>query len=197
MLLLTIDVVTFTLWVGALAAEIYGNLLGDRLPLALCARNGGVWKPEYRLHSTWIPLLLCSTLGFGLFGATLYYHWHYMVLAFAVFLSNFGNIAAYPPLLNYTIETFTPRLANEVAAAINFYRSLLSIGITFFLFPWATRLGVNWAFGMMAFFTIGAYGLVIICMIWGTQIRAMSFVRTKNESGVHLVDSAPLTKEGV
>ena len=74
MLLLTVDVVTFTLWVGALAAELYGNLLGDRLPLALCARNGGVWKPEYRLHSTWAPLLLYSTLGFGLFGATLYYH---------------------------------------------------------------------------------------------------------------------------
>ena len=180
--------VTLVLWVAALAAEGYGALLADRLPLALCARNGGVWKPEYRLHSTWLPLLLCTPLGVGLFGACIHYHWHYMVLALAVFLSNFGNIAAFPALLNYVIEAFTPKLANEVSAAINLYRSSLSIGITFFLFPWSDKIGTNWAFGMMSFFCLLGYGGVIACMIWGPKIRAMSLVNAVSEEGMHIVE---------
>ena len=118
-----------------------------------------------------------------------------MVLAFAVFLSNFGNIAAFPPLLNYVVEAFTTKLANEVSAAINLYRSALSIGITFFLFPWAAKVGVNWAFGMMSFFAVLSYGAVIACMIWGPKIRAISLLSTISEEGIHIVDDQPETKE--
>ena len=118
-----------------------------------------------------------------------------MVLALAVFLGNFGAVASFPPLLNYIIEAFSPKIANEVSATVNFYRSVLSIAITFFLFPWADKVGINWAFGMMSFFTIFAFGLVGVVMIWGSKIRAMSFVHVKSEAGMHIVDDETDTKE--
>ena len=118
-----------------------------------------------------------------------------MVLALAIFLSNFGNIAAFSPLLNYVVEAFSPKLANEVSAALNFYRSALSIGITFFLFPWSATVGVNWAFGMMSFFAVLVYGAVIVCMLWGPKIRAITFLNIKSEEGIHVVHDRPETKE--
>lgn len=162
--------------------------LGDRLPLAICSRHGGTWKPEYRLHNTWFPLLVCMPLSTGLFGGSLYYHWNYMVLAVAVFLSNFGAVAAFPPLLNYVVEAFTPKYANEVTVALNTWRSILSIAISFFLFPWADKVGINWAFGMMSFFTIMAYGSVIACMFAGPVLRKYSLVHVNSEAGIHIVE---------
>ena len=184
-------IVTFVLWFGAIVAELHGWLLSDRLPLWICERKGGVWNPEYRLHSTWIPLFICFPLGLGLFGASLRYHWDYMVLALATFLETFGAIAAFPPLLNYVVESFNPSLANEVAASINLYRVSFAISVTFFLFPWSDRLGINWVFGMMALFVVVWYLTVIACMIWGEKIRAASFVHAKSESGIQIVDDEP------
>ncbi|EXJ57722.1 uncharacterized protein A1O5_12512 [Cladophialophora psammophila CBS 110553] len=179
---------TFVLWVGACLAQAYGLFIGDRLPLAICARNRGVWKPEYRLHSTWLPLLVSFPLGVGLFGGSLYYHWHYMVLALGVFLSNFGAISAMSPLLNYVVEALTPAYANEVAAALNFYRTSFALSIPFFLDYWIAAVGVNWAFGMMSIFVVVAYMGIIACMIWGPAIRAKSFVHANPEAGIHILD---------
>jgi len=179
---------TFVTWFGAFVAEVYGTLIGDRLPLAICSRHGGTWKPEYRLHNTWFPLLVCMPLSTGLFGGSLYFHWNYMVLAVAVFLSNFGAVAAFPALLNYVVEAFTPKYANEVTVALNTWRSILSIAISFFLFPWADKVGINWAFGMMSFFTIMAYGSVVACMFAGPFLRKYSLVRVKSEAGIQIVE---------
>ena len=190
-----ITLVTFTFWVGAFAAEAWGASLGDRLPLFICARKGGTWKPEYRLHTLWLPLLICFPIAVGLFGATLHYHWSYMVLALAVTMSNYGAVASFPPLLNYLVEAFTPKYANEVAAAANIYRSILSIAITFFLIPWSDKVGINVAFGMMSAFTVLAFGLVVLCMVWGPQIRAKSFLDAKSEAGIHIMEKDTETDE--
>ena len=60
--------VSFVHWIGIIIALIYGHVVSDRLPLAICARNGGTWKPEYRLYALFIPALVFSPIGLGIFG---------------------------------------------------------------------------------------------------------------------------------
>jgi hypothetical protein len=183
---------TFTQWVAIAAAQLYGHLVNDRLPLIICKRNGGNWHPEYRLHSLWFPILLTYPVGLGIFGACLHYHWHYMVLAFAVFLITFSGVSGVAPCVNYVIEALSPALANEATAAMNFYRLALGIAITFFLFPWAAAVGVQWVFGMMAFFTIIAFGAILVVMVHGAKLRTLSLMHAemRTEDGVKVIEGA-------
>jgi hypothetical protein len=183
---------TFTQWVAIAVAQLYGHFVNDRLPLMICKRNGGKWHPEYRLHSLWFPILFTYPIGLGIFGACLHNHWHYMVLAFAVFLITFSGVSGIAPCVNYIIEALSPALANEATAAMNLYRLVFGISITFFLFPWAAAVGVQWVFGMMAFFTIVAFGAIVLVMVFGPKLRALSFVHTatRNEDGVKVVKEA-------
>lgn len=66
--------------------QIYGYLANDRIPLYICKHRGrGIWQPVYRLHTLWLPGLFGIPLALGLFGASLQYHLHYLVLALACF----------------------------------------------------------------------------------------------------------------
>jgi len=168
-------------------AQAYGYFVNDRLPLAICARRGGEWHAEYRLHSLWIPILVVYPIGLGLFGATLYYHWHYMVLALAVFMITFSGVAGVPACVNYIIEAFTPAYANEATAIMNFYRLVFGIALTFFLFPWAKAVGVNWCFGMMAFFSIFVFLLIFVVILFGKKLRKYNFITATSEEGVQIV----------
>jgi hypothetical protein len=115
-----------------------------------------------------------------------------MVLAFAVFLITFSGVSGVPPCVNYIIEALSPALANEATAAMNFYRLIFGIPLTFFLFSWAAAVGVQWVFGMMAFFTVFAFGAIMMVMAFGAKLRGLSFVHiaTKSEDGVKAVKDA-------
>ena len=173
------------------AAQLYGHFVHDRLPLWVCARQDGVWKPEYRLHALWFPALIVQPVGLGLFGASLQYHLHYMVLALASFLITYASIVAIPISINYLIECFPRALSAEVAAILNLYRLVLGISITFFIFSWAERVGNGWVFGMMAFFTLFASCFMLSLVPWGPQIRRISLVKdvsTKTDEGVKVIN---------
>jgi hypothetical protein len=88
--------VSFTHWVGIIFAWIYGQLVSDRLPLAICSRRGGIWKPEYRLYALILPALVCNPIGLGVFGAALYNRWHWIVLAVAQVIVTFGSLSITP-----------------------------------------------------------------------------------------------------
>ena len=60
-------------WIGVAFAETYALLFGDRLPLWRCRRNGGIWRPEFRLYPLLLPCLIILPTGFGIFGAALQY----------------------------------------------------------------------------------------------------------------------------
>jgi hypothetical protein len=146
-------------------------LLADRLPLYICKRfNGGVWKPEYRLHAMWVPSLLCLPIGLGLYGSALEYHLHYMVLAVGVFLIFFANIAGSGPIVTYLVECFTHHPA-EATSALTFYRLILGLLIPFFIGDWEMAVGFGWTYGMMAFFSVMIFGVIILLMYKGHEIR--------------------------
>lgn len=136
--------------------------------------SGGRWKPEYRLHALWIPGLVILPASLGLIGATLYNHYHWAVLAVAIFFSTFGMIAVSPPTTTYLIEAISPALASEITVGLNIYRFALAIGTTFFITPWEEAVGINWTYGIMAFLALPAFGLVVIAMFYGEKIRNKS-----------------------
>ncbi|KAG7427763.1 Efflux pump rdc3 [Fusarium oxysporum f. sp. raphani] len=178
---------TFVYWFAVLIAQVYVVLVSDRLSLWLCKRNGGAWKPEYRLHALWIPGLFAMPLGLGLFAATLVYHWHYMMLAFATFLVVFSNISIAPVCANYLIEAFAPELANEVNGVLNSYRLIFGVAIGFFLFPWADNVGIKWTYGTQAFLAIFAFGMMASVMKFGQRMRLRNLVKAQSEEGMKVI----------
>ena len=126
---------TFCHWIGIIIVQIYSHSINDRLPLALARRfNKGIWKPEYRLHVLWIPSLILNPIGLGIFGATLQYHLHYMVLALAVFLVTIGSLASVPVAVNYVVECFTGYPA-EAGIVVGAYRIVYGLTISFYINP--------------------------------------------------------------
>lgn len=99
----------------------------------------------------------------------------------------FSAVALVPPCVNYIIEAFTPAFANEATAMMNFYRLVFGIGLTFYLFPWAEKIGMNWVFGTQAFLTIFAVGMLATVMKFGPALRKISFVHATSEEGVQVV----------
>ncbi|EXJ71091.1 uncharacterized protein A1O5_06084 [Cladophialophora psammophila CBS 110553] len=165
------------------ASQIYCHFVNDQLALRMCAHHGGTWKPGYRLHALWFPSLFLYPVSLGLVGATLFYHLHFIVLAFAVFLTTIASISGVSVVLSYLVECFTDH-PNEVAVVVNFYRFVFGIAVTFFILPWSGALGINWAYGMMAFFTAGSFIPITILMLWGPNIRARSLTAGKSDDGV-------------
>ncbi|KAK6367284.1 hypothetical protein LTS17_010209 [Exophiala oligosperma] len=161
---------TFAAWAGCITGQLYGLAFNDKLPLWICRKSGGIWKPEFRLHALWIPSFVGLNIGLGLFGAALQYHLHYMVAAVGNFLLNFSSNVAVPVLVNYEVECFT-KYPVEAATIMNFYRTIFGIAIPFFIDGWEASVGVGWVFGMMAFVSMVAFGLIIVLMFAGHKIR--------------------------
>ncbi|OBU00269.1 hypothetical protein VE01_01423 [Pseudogymnoascus verrucosus] len=45
-----------TAWAGIISAQLCGYLSNNRIPLAVACRSRGIWRPEYRLANTLIPV---------------------------------------------------------------------------------------------------------------------------------------------
>ncbi|KIW94682.1 uncharacterized protein Z519_04659 [Cladophialophora bantiana CBS 173.52] len=85
--------------------------------------------------------------------------------------------------LSYSVECFTDH-PNEVVVVVNLYRLVFGIAVTFFIFPWSDAGGINWPYGMMAFFTAGSFIPISVLMLWGPDIRARSLTAGKSDDGV-------------
>ncbi|KAL9617545.1 MAG: hypothetical protein Q9160_007662 [Pyrenula sp. 1 TL-2023] len=178
---------TFGQWVGIGTAFCFDGIFNDRVPLWACRRFGrGVWKPEYRLFPLLVPLVLFP-IGLGLFGASLQYRLHFMVLALADTIIIFCEHVLAPVIINYVVEGFTHHAA-EVTAALNFYRLILGTVVPFFINQWEAAVGgAGWVFGMMAFFSLLGFAAVGVLAWNGPAIRRLSFASLRaSEEGVDL-----------
>ena len=164
------NIVTFCHWIGIIIVQVFGHWFNDSLPLAIARRQNGIWKPEDRLHSLWIPSLIINPIGLGIFGAALQYHLHYLVLALAVFLVTVGSLASVPVTVNYIVECFIDYPA-EASIVIGAYRIVFGLTISFYINPWVAAVGVGWVYGMMAFFAVFSFCFVILLMWKGHIIR--------------------------
>ena len=92
---------------------IYGQLVSDRIPLWLTARNGGTWKPEYRLHALWLTSFILMPIGLGLVGAALQYRLHWMVFALGQVFVTIGSLVSIPVTVKYVSTSLRPRKLNN------------------------------------------------------------------------------------
>ncbi|KAF5876774.1 putative polyamine transporter protein [Botrytis fragariae] len=157
-------------WAGIIIALIYGHFVSDRLPLWICSRNRGLWKPEYRLYALILPALIFNPIGLGLFGATLQNHWSWGVLIWAQIMVTFGSLSITPITANYACELFTKAPA-ETAIVMNNYRVAFGLSVSFYITPWVEELGFRWTYGMMAFLQVASFIFVVILMWKGHEIR--------------------------
>lgn len=72
---------------------------------------------------------------------------------------------------------------------MNLYRLIFGIAITFFLFPWVDKVGLNWVFGTQAFLSVFALGMIAAVMMHGPALRKLSFIHAASEEGVRTVRS--------
>ena len=180
--------VTFTIWVALGAAQVFGTLFNDRLPLWASQRIGrNKWHPEYRLYSMFLPAMV-SPIGLGIFGAALQYHLHYMVLALGTFMVNFSALLCVPVCINYVAECFVGH-AVEVSIAMNVYRLALGIALPFFFEQWSEAVGIGWVFGMAAFFSIFAMMLIFLLAWKGQALRRLVVLKgiVETEEGKEIV----------
>lgn len=177
---------SFVNFVSTGVGQLYGYLLNDRAPLWRCKRNGGVWRPELRLYPLLFVPMILSPLALAIFGAALANHYHYMVLAFSVFIMNIADIICLPIVNAYVVECFVDYAA-EVTTILTFYRLIFGLCINFFLPAWTATIGIGWTYGMMAFFVMVGYAFTLILEWKGPVVRQWSMARLKStEAGEKL-----------
>ncbi len=121
-----------------------------------------------------LPGLFSMPVALGLFGASLQYHLHYIVLALACFLGGWTTNSIIPVTLHYIIECFKGH-TSESAAIMVLYRLAFTLKIPFIVPDWIVKVGSGWCLGMAAFFSIFAFGFIVVLMIWGEQVRETSW----------------------
>ena len=179
--------VSFSNWLSIVAAEAYGHFLNDRLPLWICKRRGGVWKPEYRLHCLWIPGMIGLPVGLGIFGAALKYQLSTVLLGFGSFVVGASAFAVVPVTVNYCVECFTNH-PTEVGIIMNFYRLSFGLTTSYFIDSWSAEVGVGWVFGMAALFSLLSFGLVVVLLLKGPAFRQVRYARIgSTEEGARLM----------
>ena len=105
-----------------------------------------------------------------------------MILALACFLGGYATNSIVPVTANYIIECFEGR-ASESAAIMGFYRLAFSLSLPFFVPAWIQKLGFGWCLGMAAFFSIFAFGGIVLLIWKGKAVRQLSFKRISSNKG--------------
>ncbi|KAH8898683.1 MFS general substrate transporter [Thozetella sp. PMI_491] len=174
-------------FMGLFLSQFYGQLVSDKIPLWLCARRGGEWIPELRLHVLWLPGLFMSPIGLALIGCAMQYHLHWIVMGFGSLFVTFAALQSVPVTMNYVAECFRTHTTAGTIALLSM-RQLLGLTITFYITPWTAAVGVGWVYGMMAFFSVFAFLFIVVLMWKGHAIRAASpFSTSVSEEGTTVV----------
>ncbi|CZR62199.1 related to HOL1 protein [Phialocephala subalpina] len=162
----------FAPMVATVLGEITGHFVFDLSARIYRKRNNGSMEPEARLLPLWFatPLMV---LGIVLLGFTLENHWHYMVMAVTWGLFVYGIIICTTGINAYLLDAY-PEASGEVAAWINFGRTVGGFIITYYEIPWITAMGTRSALGIQASIVAAAFGFIVVLQFWGKRLREFS-----------------------
>ena len=166
---------------------MWGQLASDKIPLWLSGRNSGNWKPEYRLYILWPTSLLLGPIGLGLIGAGLKYHLHWTIFGLGQIFVTIACLVSIPVTVNYTVECFRSYTVESVIPFASM-RLFFGLSINFFINQWVVAVNIGWVYGMMAFFSVFAFGFLILLMWKGDIIRSWTpFGMGSSEAGEHVI----------
>jgi hypothetical protein len=155
--------------VATILGELVGHWAFDRIGKVYMERHKGRLEPEARLIPIWFatPLMV---IGIVLLGQSLEHAWHYMVTAVVWGLYVFGIMICTTSINAYLLDAY-PGGSGEVAAWINFGRTVGGFIITYFEIPWTTSMGASRALGIQASIVGAAFGLIVVLQVFGKQLR--------------------------
>jgi uncharacterized membrane protein len=158
--------------VATILGEITGHFVFDLAVKIYMKRNGGRLDPEARLIPLWFatPLMV---LGIVLLGYSLENKWHYMVTAVTWGFFVYGIIICTTGINSYLLDVY-PEASGEVAAWINFGRTVGGFIITYEEIPWITAMGPRNALGIQASIVALAFALIVVLQFFGKRLRAFS-----------------------
>jgi len=158
--------------VATILGEVTGHFAFDLSARIYRSRHNGQLAPEARL----IPIYFATplmVLGIVLLGYSLQNSWHYMVTAVTWGLFVYGILVCTTGINAYLLDV-NPEASGEVAAWINFGRTVGGFIITYFEIPWVTAMGTRNALGVQASIVAAAFGIIVVLTIWGERLRQIS-----------------------
>lgn len=158
--------------VGAVLAEFVGHFAFDFVAKKYIKRNGGVLEPEARLIPVWFATPLTIS-GVALLGTSLAHGWHYMIAALCWGLFIFGMVLSTTAVNAYLLLTY-PEASGEIAAWINFGRTLGGFIITYFEVPWVDSEGAQTVMGIQSGVIGASFFIIVILQFFGKRLRAFS-----------------------
>ncbi|KAL9112383.1 MAG: hypothetical protein Q9227_003225 [Pyrenula ochraceoflavens] len=161
----------FTPIVAAILGEATGHFLHDAFARNYIRRHNGHFEPEVRLRITFIstPLMVA---GLVLIGFCLERGYHYMITALGWGLYVFGTMITTTAVSAYNLDSY-PVASGEVAAWVNFSRTIGGFIISYFQVRWAESAGTIDSFGTQAGILSAAWMIVLVLLVFGKRLRLM------------------------
>jgi MFS family permease len=167
----SLNYISFSL--GLIAGTVGSGALNDRVYVLLRARNGGVGRPEFRVPTMLVGVVL---LPVGL----LWWGWsgeaalHWIMPNIGAFFVAAGMYNCVSCVASYTIDTYTRYAASAISTNI-LLRSLTAAFFPLFAPYMFDSLGFGWSATVLA----GSFAVVggsVVAALWffGEKIRAKS-----------------------
>jgi MFS family permease len=162
----------FAPMIATVLGEIAGHFVFDLSAKMYRKSHRGVLEPEARLIPIWFAMPI-MVLGITLLGFSLERKWHFMVMAVVWGLFVFGIIVCTTGINAYLLDAY-PEASGEVAAWINFGRTIGGFIVVYYEVPWTEAMGARNALGIQASIVAAAFGFIVILQFWGKQLRDFS-----------------------
>lgn len=162
----------FTPVVATILGEVVGHWLHDLIAKVYARHHEGRLEPEARLFAIWVALPF-MVAGLILMGYSLERQYHYMLAALGWGCYVFGIMIVTVAINSYVLDSY-PEASGEVAALVNFGRTLGGFIVSYFMVEWAEKQGTIRQMGTMCGILGGASFIALSLQIWGKRLRVWS-----------------------
>lgn len=165
------------LLVGSALGEFLSGPLSDWFVYRYAKRHGGHRKPESRLPALLGSLLLCPA-GIIIYGVCLQKQTHWMGPVMGMAISSFGLQLVTTVCYAYVSDCYKPQ-SGEIGSLYNFGRQTFSFPMGFYALPFASKVGIDWAWITLALLcalsSLGVVALMFCGEKWRKQMGQPNF----------------------
>ncbi|KAF2724697.1 MFS general substrate transporter [Polychaeton citri CBS 116435] len=156
-------------FIGNLLGAFGGGWLVDRYSDWRSKKNGGVFRPEARLHLLVFPAVIvpAGCLAFG-YGVARQLHWTAMFFGYGMVA--FGLTFVPTATMTYVSDCYLPVNADALLM-VNAIKNIIGFGVAYGLTPWANQAGFINSFGTQAGIYVAIMALAIPLALFGERIR--------------------------
>ncbi|KAK5996299.1 MFS transporter cpaT-like protein [Cladobotryum mycophilum] len=155
--------------IGAVLGCIYSGPICDWVVGIITKRNGGYFKPEYRLYLM-IPPSILGPVGLLMWGFGLHYSLHWSVAAVGSGIS-YAMLCIVPNIgLTYIIDAYRP-VAGEAITSLTAFKNTVAFGLGFATFPWLHKSGPARVAGYQTLIEGLVFLTTVPLFIYGERLR--------------------------